>query len=150
MEALNLFWSDNMMTGASSSSVCRQCWAGAYSTVFGISRLGCLGEADRSSARSFIVGNMLALMRVETVLSCCSLGDWGHDSTFHLPAVSTIKQQCPLNTLTGLIIGTCMFTFEFLDYCIIRRISPYVQAHESPSLSPRVCPKVNKSTEQNR
>ena len=95
------------MTGAASSSVCRQCWAGAYSTVFGISRLGCLGEADRSSARSFIVGNMLALMRVETVLSCCSLGDWGHDSTFHLPAVSIIKQQCPLNTLTGLFIGIC-------------------------------------------
>ena len=51
------------MTGASSSSVCIQCWAGAYSTVYGISRLGCLGEADTSgsSARSFKIGNMLAL-----------------------------------------------------------------------------------------
>ena len=66
MEAFKLFWSDNIMTGAASSSVCGQCWAGAYSTVFGISRLGCLGEADRNSARPCKIGNMLALMRVET------------------------------------------------------------------------------------
>ena len=75
----------------------------------GISRLGCLGESDRSSARSFKTWNMLALMLVETVKSCRSNGDWGHDRFFHLPAVSIIiKQRCPLNTLTRLFIGICM------------------------------------------
>ena len=36
-------------------------------------------EADRNSVRSFVIGNMLDLMRVK---SCHSVGDWGHDSFF--------------------------------------------------------------------
>ena len=70
---------------------------------------------------------MLALMLVETAKSCRALGDWGHDGLFHLPAVSIIKQQCPLNTVTRLFIGICM-SFPRLHDCLHAICISYIKS----------------------